>query len=401
MASKVRKLKSEYGAISLLKNNPRQISVAAFSTLSESVESKPYMLNVRGIVVWRVPENVSEDGPFEGQSGELVVLGGNQRCKVLMEQGYESIPSKWVSLAKTDDGEWWSEDDAQQFVLMDNNPEGIAGTYDYDKMIREYDKRLMAAAGIDVSNFAIEQQQEIADESSVEDEVEKGEHGEKDPELEEFIAKRERTREDLPELMETGFYLCLVFETHGQKMEFLEKAGIADSVEYEMFVDGVEFAREKCGVEIERSGLHFPDMRIDGKLAELAMENDQEPEEMTLEDAKKGYEKQSAECGAALEWIARHVGEDAPLSIRERLGAYKEWAEDEKAMADGMLLAIGEKEAEAERGKEEKRRVDAAFAAAVAEREEAGMYALPGEEEEGEQIETEGKEEVEDGDGDN
>ena len=233
MSSKVKKLKTEFGPISLLKNNPRQISGAAFQTLSESVEAKPYMLNVRGIVVWKVPEDVGGEGPFAGQEGELVVLGGNQRYRVLQEQGYESIPSKWISLAKGDDGEWWSPEDAEQFVLMDNNPEGIAGTYDYDRMIREYNKSLMAAAGIDVSNFKIDEQKEIADASSVEDEVEKGEHGEKDPELEEFIAKRERTRADLPELMETGFYLCLVFETHGQKMEFLEKAGIEDAVEYE------------------------------------------------------------------------------------------------------------------------------------------------------------------------
>lgn len=366
MGAKVKKLKSEFGAISLLKSNPRQISGAAFSTLSESVEAKPYMLNVRGIVVWRVPDDIGDEGPFAGQAGELVVLGGNQRCKVLMEQGYESIPSKWISLAKGDDGEWWSAEDAEQFILMDNNPEGIAGTYDYDKMIRAYNKRLMASAGIDVSNFAIEQQKEIVEESSVEDEVETGEHGEKDPELEEFIAKRERTRADLPELMETGFYLCLVFETHGQKMEFLEKAGIEEAVEYEMFVDGVEFAREKCGVEIERSGLHFPDMRVDGKLAELAMENDQEPNEMTLEAARKQYEAQSAEMGAALDWMARHVGEDAPASIRNRLEMFREWAEDEKKMADGMLDAVKAKE-------EEGAMVDGAFAKAEAERKAAGL----------------------------
>lgn len=366
MGAKVKKLKSEFGAISLLKSNPRQISGAAFSTLSESVEAKPYMLNVRGIVVWRVPDDIGDEGPFSGQAGELVVLGGNQRCKVLMDQGYESIPTKWISLAKGDDGEWWSADDAEQFILMDNNPEGIAGTYDYDKMIRAYNKRLMASAGIDVSNFAIEQQKEIVEESSVEDEVETGEHGEKDPELEEFIAKRERTRADLPELMETGFYLCLVFETHGQKMEFLEKAGIEDAVEYEMFVDGVEFAREKCGVEIERSGLHFPDMRVDGKLAELAMENDQEPKEMTLEAARKQYEAQSAEMGAALDWMARHVGDDAPSSIRNRLEMFREWAEDEKKMADGMLDAV---KAKAEEGA----MVAGAFAKAEAERKAAGL----------------------------
>ena len=373
MSSKVKKLKTEFGPISLLKNNPRQISGAAFQTLSESVEAKPYMLNVRGIVVWKVPEDVGGEGPFAGQEGELVVLGGNQRYRVLQEQGYESIPSKWISLAKGDDGEWWSPEDAEQFVLMDNNPEGIAGTYDYDRMIREYNKSLMAAAGIDVSNFKIDEQKEIADASSVEDEVEKGEHGEKDPELEEFIAKRERTRADLPELMETGFYLCLVFETHGQKMEFLEKAGIEDAVEYEMFVDGGEFAREKCGVEIERSGLHFPDMRVDGKLAELAMENDQEPEEMSLEDARKRYEAQSAEYGACLEWLGRHDGEDIPVELKNRFLLFKEWAEEEKKMADGMLAAIAEgAKAEADKA-EEKWRVDAAFAAAAAERREAGM----------------------------
>lgn len=379
MATKVRKLKSEYGAISLLKRNPRQMSGAAFATLSESVETKPYMLNVRGIVLWRVPEDVGEDGPFGGQGGELVVLGGNQRCRALMEQGYESIPSKWISLAKGDDGEWWSESDAEQFVLMDNNPEGIAGTYDYDRMVRDFNKQLMAAAGIDVSNFAIEEQQKIADVSDVEDEVEKGEHGEKDPELEEFIAKRERTRADLPELMETGFYLCLVFETHGQKMEFLEKAGIEEAVEYEMFVDGVEFAREKCGVEIERSGLHFPDMRVDGKLAELAMENDQEPSELTFEEARKGYERQSAELGESLAWIGRHLGEDAPAEIRNRLEAFREWAEGEKRIADGMLEAVNGKA-------EEEANVKAAFDKVAAER--AGLDADEGEAEE---EETEGE----------
>ena len=392
MSSKVRKLKTEFGPISLLKNNPRQISGAAFSTLSESVESKPYMLNVRGIVVWKVPEDVSEDGPFAGQAGELVVLGGNQRCKVLMEQGYESIPSKWVSLAKGDDGEWWSEEDAQQFVLMDNNPEGIAGTYDYDKMIREYDKRLMAAAGIDVSNFKIDDQKEIADVSSVEDDVEEGEHGEKDPELEEFIAKRERTREDLPELMETGFYLCLVFETHGQKMEFLEKAGIEEAVEYEMFVDGVEFAREKCGVEIERSGLHFPDMRVDGKLAELAMENDQEPEEMGLDEVRKKYEAESAEYGACIDWLRKHEGEDIPVELRRRFLLFMEWADEEKKMADGMLAAVKEgADAEAEK-KAEEGKVSAAVEAVEAERRDAGMLG------EGEGHREVKSEEVSDGD---
>ena len=370
---KVKKLKTEFGPISLLKKNPRQISGAAFQTLSESVEAKPYMLNVRGIVVWRVPDDVGGEGPFAGQEGELVVLGGNQRYRVLMEQGYESIPSKWVSLAKGDDGEWWSAEDAEQFILMDNNPEGIAGTYDYDRMIREYNKSLIAAAGIDVSNFKIEEQKEIAETSSVEDEVEGGEHGEKDKELEEFIAKRERTRADLPELMETGFYLCLVFETHGQKMEFLEKAGIEDAVEYEMFVDGVEFAREKCGVEIERSGLHFPDMRVDGKLAELAMENDQEPKEMSLEEARKGYEAQSAEYGACLEWLKRHEGEDIPVELKNRFLLFKEWAEEEKRMADGMLAAIADGAKVEESKKAEEVKVEAAFAAAEAERRELGM----------------------------
>ena len=372
-----RHMTSDYGKISYLKNNPREMSPSAFKKLGDSVEKYPKMLKARGIVIWRVPTDLSEEGetcPFKGQEGELVVLGGNQRLKELEREGYEKVPKEWLIPAQNEDGSWWTVEEASHFVLIDNNPDGIAGVFQYDSMIKNFKRQVMMEAGIDMANFPVEIQTEIVEEESVEDEVERDEDGEKDPELKEFIEKRERTRADLPELMETGYYLCLIFETHGQKMEFLEKAGLEDSVEYEMFTDGVEFAKGKMGIEIERSGLHFPDMRVDKQLATLAMENDQEPKEVSFAEASAGYSEESSRYGKVLEWISKVEGdgelggENIPTDIRNRLKIFREWAESEKAFADGMIDSLKEEvEAEAEIDAE-KAGVEKAFAAAAAER---------------------------------
>lgn len=380
------KLKCEYGTINLLKSNPRKITEGSFRRLRESLENDVYMLEARGIVLWRVPDYIPEDGrsPFRGQEGQLVVLGGNQRCRALIENGYDEIPTSWVRLAKLPDGSWWTAEAAERFVLLDNNPEGIAGENDYDAMIRDFNERMMAAAGIDFSNFAAERQAEITNAATggggdgeggdgngggggtIEDQVETGEFGERDPGLEEWIAKRERKRKDLPELNEAGFYLCLVFETHGQKMEFLEKADLLDKVAYEMFVDGVRFAQEKCGVAIERSGLHFPDRKVDAGLAAMAEENDQEPEaERRAASAGDGSTDETdgegdggadeddaldalddaalkakaladlaadrANYESCLSWLSEVAGRPdipkPPIEIENRLTIFREWAE--------------------------------------------------------------------------
>lgn len=395
-----RRLKCEYGTINLLKRNPRRISDNAYMKLRDSVESDPYMLEARGIVVWRVPDKLEGvKSPFRGQEGQLVCLGGNQRCRALLDEGYEEIPSRWVVQARRPDGEWWDAAAAERFVLLDNNPEGMGGENDYEMMIQDFNERMMAAAGIDFSNFPTMDQSDLTDASlsdgdgdgdggdgsgGIEEEVETDGNGERDPALEEWIQKRERVRKDLPELMETGFYLCLVFETHGQKMEFVEKAGLGGGkVEYEMFTDGIEFSREVCGIEIERSGLHFPEPRVDANLAEMAEPNRQEPSEMSMSTAVAGLRADRDEYERCLAWVRKvEAGEAAgapPPEMANRLLAYREWAEDELARTDAMLAAASEDEAQAAERAEGERLASEHLAKAAAERAALGMGYSAGE----------------------
>lgn len=294
MANKV--MTSEFGSIYRLSSNPRNIQDDSYTRLVESLERDADFLMVRGIVVWRVPEKVEEEGegrpveegeeeaerkakkgegmrdPFAGQEGKLVVLGGNQRYRALQDLGYEKIPSEWIKMAKHPNGEWFTRDEAERFVLLDNNPEGIAGESDYDTMIAKFNAEWMKVCGIDFAQTPLEFQEEQSKE--VEDEVEEGEHGEGDEKLQEFIRDREASRDIVPEMTSTGFYLSLCFETTEQKMAFMEKIIMDYGVPITddgRFAYGVALANA-MGMEMKSEPLKFPEPKPEKALQELAMD---------------------------------------------------------------------------------------------------------------------------------
>lgn len=284
-------LNSKYGKVHKLKNNPRKISDGQFTKLCESLsfEQDIDFLDLRGIVVWYVPDDIQERHPdslFASQAGLMVVLGGNQRYSALMALGYDRIPDKWLVEAKHPDGSWYSPDEAERFVLKDNNPDGLSGENDYDKMLEHFNQEWMKAAGIDFSNFPVEKQEEFA--KPVEDEIEEGEHGEDEPELEKFKQKREASRSLVPEMMDVGFYSVVVFETYAQKMQFVNWLLDHDvTVNREIFVNGFHLAKQ-LGIEIKPSGLHFPDPKPVKELQDLAMDGTQDGYEVRVEDIEEG-----------------------------------------------------------------------------------------------------------------
>lgn len=287
------RLTSKIGPISLLEKNPRTISAVALEGLAASLQQDLDMMEMRGIVVWKVPEELSEETEktFGGQKGKVVVLGGNQRYRALVKMGYERIPDEWLLEAKYKDGKWWEPEKAARFVLKDNNPEGLSGESDYDAMVKSFSTEMMQDSGIDFSNFITaesEDAESVFDEAQedTEEEIEKGEHGEKDEALETFVKHRESSRKNIGELMDTGFQLGLVFESHGQLEEFLEKAGFEDKVLYGMFMDG-RIVAERLGVGLNTTGLHFGDRRVDAQLAELAQENEEEDVDRVKTEAAK------------------------------------------------------------------------------------------------------------------
>lgn len=302
MANKV--MTSEYGSIYRLSSNPRNIQDDSYTRLVESLERDADFLMVRGIVVWKVPEKgLSEEGegqpveegeeeaeekkgsggakdPFAGQEGKLVVLGGNQRYRALQDLGYERIPSEWIKMAKHPNGEWFTRAEAERFVLLDNNPEGIAGESDYDTMISKFNAEWMKVCGIDFAQTPIEFQEEQAGDTG--DEVEEGEHGENDEKLQDFIKDREASRDIVPEMTSTGFYLSLCFETTDQKMAFLEKI-IGDwgvpVTEDGRFAYGVALSNA-VGLPMEAVAIKYPNPKPEKELQKLA-----------LDGTKDGYEE--------------------------------------------------------------------------------------------------------------
>lgn len=343
-------INSYLGKVYLLGNNPRTIRNSAFNMIVESIERDPDFLLARGIVVWQVPEVLvvaaGEKCPFIGQEGKLVILGGNQRTKALMALGKTELKREWIIEAKNADGNWFSQAQAERFVLLDNGGEGISGENDYEKMLKSFSENAMRLTGIDFSAFE-GMLETKADENTKtpEDQAEEGEHGEKSEELKTFIEHREETRRDLKEIDDTGFYLlvvfdsfeekaefisrsgltgakkrvkvdvdrylCLIFESYDQKMQFIEKAGLVNDEEkmgdgelevvYDKFCDGRALAR-RMGIELKESGLHFRDRKVDSQLAEMTQEEKPQKSEKEIEEGifkeRKGKAKSKSKSKA-------------------------------------------------------------------------------------------------------
>ena len=294
-----RTLTTYLGKLHKLSNNPRTMTDGAFTMLMESLLRKDEggkgdieMLRANPIVVWMVPTTLPEerkDWPWEGQEGQLVVLSGNQRYDALVEMGYEKIPDEWIAVGKYADGNWWSAEHAERFILLANSPEGVSGETDFQKLVRKFNEECLKAVGMDFARTPMEFQERMS--KPVEDEVEEGEHGEQDQELTDFIQRREDSRGMTDEMFDAGFYCVTIFETHEQKMEYLEflKEKYGVDADREMFINGFKLA-EAQGKKIEYSGLKFPRRKPISALQERAMDGTADGWETNGAELEEGEE---------------------------------------------------------------------------------------------------------------
>ena len=287
-------MESRLGRIHRLANNPREIGDGAYTLLVESLGrgNDIDFLAVKKMVAWRVPEDLDKGRkwPFSGQEGKMVMLGGNQRMLALQDLGYDRIPDDWVIEGKHGNGEWWTPEEAERFVLLDNNPEGISGETDYVALVENFNRECLKAVGMDFAQMPLDYAKE--DEKDVEDTVEEGEHGEKDEKLQGFIERREKSRGNLEEILDVGFYVTVIWETYKQKMMFVnhlkEKFGI--DADRELFVNGFALAKA-MGLEIPYSGLRFPTPKPETSLQEMAMDGTKEGWEVEGEGVPEGEEE--------------------------------------------------------------------------------------------------------------
>ena len=272
----------KYGKLKSLDINPRKIDAVAFDNLLKSIERDPEFMSVNTIKI----------------DEKNVVLGGNQRVKALLELGYREIPDEWVKMCLMPDGTPWPEDKKKRFILIDNSPQGMAGEFDYQIMEANFDRKILEECGIDFSLLSENMlDMEI---KSAEDEAEEGEMGEKDPELQNFIDAREKSRGKVGSMTDVSFYGCMVFKCAKQR-EVWSKWLADNGIEQRfggLFCDG-EAVAKLMGVEMPPMENVHPHMKPLETLAELAMTVEGEiPDEDTEVDvgAVKGMERAIAEA---------------------------------------------------------------------------------------------------------
>ena len=113
--------------------NPRTITPAALAKLAKSIERDPTFMELRPIVV----------------DGDNVILGGNQRFAACQVLGMTELPSSWVRTA-----EGLTDAQRKRFVLIDNAPEGMAGEWDLDLLLADWQVPDLGDLGFDMADLA-------------------------------------------------------------------------------------------------------------------------------------------------------------------------------------------------------------------------------------------------------
>ena len=114
--------------LSLNPRNPRTITDEAFAKLCASIERDPAFMALRPIVV--------------DQNG--MILGGNMRYRACQHLGKTEVPASWVIRA-TD----LTAEQRKRFVILDNQPEGMAGTWDWDILGADWEIPDLEMLGMD------------------------------------------------------------------------------------------------------------------------------------------------------------------------------------------------------------------------------------------------------------
>ena len=99
--------------LKLNENNPRTITKRALNELKQSIRKYSKFLELRPIII-------DDDG---------TIIAGNMRYRALKELGYDEVPDSWVRYASQ-----LTEKEKKAFMLIDNSPKVLSGTWDKDAL---------------------------------------------------------------------------------------------------------------------------------------------------------------------------------------------------------------------------------------------------------------------------
>ena len=127
---KLSKLKNNTGQIPGLPKNPRILKDHKYQKLKQSIQDDPEMLNLREVIAY-------------DNGGELVVICGNMRLRILQELGIQDVPTKILP-----------QDTPLQklkaYTIKDNVN---YGDHDWDALANDWDASELEYYGVDVPKY--------------------------------------------------------------------------------------------------------------------------------------------------------------------------------------------------------------------------------------------------------
>ena len=206
----------------------------------------------RSILIDNDNEIIAGNGCFQ-QAEKLGIP-----IKVIETDGSELIALKRTDLS-------YEDQRRTQLAVMDNATSDLS-EFDVDSMLDDFSYDTLVNFGVITKEFDEDAQETAADvDELVEDDV-----SEDNSKLEKFLEAKQHATERGKDILESNFWLCLVFQSYEQKIEFLSKIGDPET-RYRIYADGQTIAKA-LGVEITPNTQKPLIVRTEKKLEELAME---------------------------------------------------------------------------------------------------------------------------------
>lgn len=219
-------------------DNPRVINNKEMANLVKSLQEFPEMMQLREIVV----------------DETMTILGGNMRYKAMRRIGETECIVKIVT--------GLTHRQKREFVAKDNANFGI---WDADALLDSWSDLPLHEWGLNLpENWA-----DVDDDGKKR--LTKNDIAEDKPELEAFIAARKKAKERGKDKVETNFWLCLVFQSYDQKMEFLKQFPTM-TPKYALYIDGELFAKT-IGVDLSLNIQSPIQSRLEKELVKRTMRN--------------------------------------------------------------------------------------------------------------------------------
>ena len=207
----------------------------------------------RSILIDNDNEIIAGNGCFQ-QAEKLGIP-----VKVIETDGTELIALKRTDLSYTDDKR-------AQLAVMDNSTSDLS-EFDIDNLLDTFPYDTLVEFGVITPD---EYKDEVDEAGTIVSGVIEGDAKEDSEKLKNFLEAKQAAWDRGSNLQEVNYWLCLVFQSYDQKVEFLSRLGNPETL-YRLYADGQTIA-QAMGIDITPNQERPQTVVVEKALADMTME---------------------------------------------------------------------------------------------------------------------------------